>query len=393
MPRGSPRYRAVVIGHTGRGNYGHGLDVALVGFPEVDIVAVADPDETGRRSATERIRAPRAYADYRTMLEREHPDLVVVAPRWVGARVAMVTAAAEIGAHVLIEKPLAATVAEADVLLAATRRARVKVAVAHQGRVHPATLHAFRLVREGAIGRLRLVHGYGKMDHRGGGQDLMVLGTHVLDLMSLFCGLPTWVSGELLAGSRLVEPTDVRAGDEEIGPIAGDGLRATYGFPNNVIGFFESFANLGTAETPYGVDLVGDAGQLSLRGGFTKPLLRHPHPYAVPGVTTVQWEHLDVPGAEAGDVAVAADVSPAELTRRANKSLVYDFLDAIAEDREPAASGDSARVALEMIQAVAAAHVAGGRVQLPLIQRTHPLSAFSESASVKTSNERGEERS
>lgn len=378
MTRTQHQYRAAVIGHTGRGNYGHGMDVALVGLPGVEIVAVADPDEAGRANAQARAKAPRSYADYREMLERERPNLVVIGPRWVGEHLAMVTAAAEIGAHVFIEKPFAASLAEADRMLAATKRAGVKMAVAHQGRLHPATLHAARLVREGAIGRLRLVRGYGKMDHRGGEQDLILLGTHVLDQMRFFAGDANWVSGELLVGSRLAEPGDVRAGVEEIGPVAGDGMRATYGFPDGVLGLFESFVGLGRTESPYGLELVGEDGQLSLRGGFTKYLLRYPRPYAAPGATDDRWELVAVPGAAPGEVPGAGDAPSAELTRHANQQLVRDLLTAIEEDREPATSGESARAVLEMIQAVAAAHVSGGRVVLPLAQREHPLQVKSE---------------
>ena len=42
-----PRYRAAVIGHTGHGNYGHGLDTVWKSFDFIDVVAVADPDDQG----------------------------------------------------------------------------------------------------------------------------------------------------------------------------------------------------------------------------------------------------------------------------------------------------------------------------------------------------------
>jgi hypothetical protein len=44
----SQRYRAAVVGETGRGNYGHGLDLAFAGLPGVEVVAVAGED--GERS-------------------------------------------------------------------------------------------------------------------------------------------------------------------------------------------------------------------------------------------------------------------------------------------------------------------------------------------------------
>ncbi|RIK45358.1 MAG: hypothetical protein DCC57_16690 [Chloroflexi bacterium] len=383
-------YRAAVLGHTGRGNYGHGLDIAFVGIPDIEVVAVADLDPAGRAQAQARTAAPRAYADYRTLLAEERPNLVAVAPRFVGQRLAMVEAAAAVGAHLYVEKPLAATLAEADAMLAACARAGVKLAVAHQGRLHPVTLHALDLVRQGAIGRLRLIRGYGKMDARGGGQDLMILGTHVLDQMRLFGGDAAWVSAELLDGARLTTQADVRPGDEEIAPIAGNGLRATFGFvgPNGaggVVGLFESFAHLGRGEELFGLDLVGEAGQLSLRGGLTKRLLRYPRPYVIPGMEGDRWEPVATPGVAPGDVPDAwlpntglsdagqgSRIDERALFQRANQRLVRDLLDAIAHDREPASSGERARAALELIQAITAAHVQGGRIALPLAARTHP---------------------
>jgi predicted dehydrogenase len=373
-------YRAAIIGHTGHGNYGHGLDVAFMGFPNIEIVAIADPDEAGRTQVQTRTHAPTTYADYRLMLERERPNLVAVAPRFVGDRVAMVEAAAAVGAHMYVEKPLARSLADADAMIAACERAHVKMAVAHQGRLHPVALHAMELVQGGEIGRLRLIRGYGKMDRRGGGQDLMILGTHVLDQMRLFGGDATWASAEILDDARLTTSADLRPGDEEIAPIAGNGLRATYGFTGvgdngSVVGTFESYAGLGEGEELFGMELVGEKGQLSLRGGFTKRLLRYPRPFIVPGEPFDRWQPVITPHVEAGDVPgdEAKTVDSATLVQRANHRLVRDLLDAIENDREPASSGERARAALEMIQAIAAAHVHGGRVTLPLQERTHPF--------------------
>src|SRR5688500_7210264 len=68
--------RAAVIGHTGRGDYGHGLDVIFNDVPGVTVVALADPEESGRAKAAARCGAARQYANYREMLEKEKPQLV-----------------------------------------------------------------------------------------------------------------------------------------------------------------------------------------------------------------------------------------------------------------------------------------------------------------------------
>src|SRR3982751_1321868 len=74
--------KAAIIGHTGRGDYGHGMDICFTNLPGVEVVALADPDEAGRAKAAVRAKAARQYADYREMLAKEKPDLVSIAPRW-----------------------------------------------------------------------------------------------------------------------------------------------------------------------------------------------------------------------------------------------------------------------------------------------------------------------
>ena len=73
-------YRVAVIGATGRGDYGHGVDVAFTKVPGVEIIAVADASDVGRAAAQKRISAPTAYADYHQMLAQEKPDIVGICP-------------------------------------------------------------------------------------------------------------------------------------------------------------------------------------------------------------------------------------------------------------------------------------------------------------------------
>src|SRR5262245_58428155 len=100
-------YRVAVIGRTGKGNYGHGLDVVWKALDNVRLVAVADEDEKGRAAAARRLGVANAYADYREMLEKERPQVVSVADRWLDAHKDMVVACARAGASVFLEKPMA----------------------------------------------------------------------------------------------------------------------------------------------------------------------------------------------------------------------------------------------------------------------------------------------
>src|SRR5690242_3913869 len=169
MPK---KYRVAVIGRTGKGNYGHGLDVVWKALDNVEVVAVADEDARGR-AAARRLRARHAYADYREMLARERPHLVSVADRYLDHHRDLVLACARAGASIFLEKPMARTLAEADEMVAACERHHVKLAIAHQTRYSPRLERVKELLEGGTLGDLLEMRCRGKEDSRVGGQDLM----------------------------------------------------------------------------------------------------------------------------------------------------------------------------------------------------------------------------
>src|SRR3989440_734866 len=206
------KYRVAVIGRTGKGNYGHGLDVVWKGLEDVEIVAVADENDKGRASAAKRLGASNAYADYRQMLDKEKPQIVSVADRYLDAHRDMVVACARAGASIFLEKPMARTLAEADEMIRACERHHVKLAIAHQTRYSPRVQRIKELITAGRLGDLLELHGRGKEDSRGGGEDLMVLGTHIMDLMRVFAGDARWCFATVLQGGKPSENRDVRQG-------------------------------------------------------------------------------------------------------------------------------------------------------------------------------------
>ena len=117
--------RVAIIGETGNGGYGHHFDQAFVSVAGAEIVALADPDEAGREKYMELTGAATGYADYHEMLKTEKPDVVVIAPHELNIHLPMVLAAAEHGAHVYVEKPLAATVGAVDAMMEACENAGV----------------------------------------------------------------------------------------------------------------------------------------------------------------------------------------------------------------------------------------------------------------------------
>ena len=62
-------FRVGVIGHTGRGNFGHGLDSVWKLHPRTTIAGIADAEPNGLKRAQAKLKEGKAYADYREMLD------------------------------------------------------------------------------------------------------------------------------------------------------------------------------------------------------------------------------------------------------------------------------------------------------------------------------------
>ncbi|MGD0089075.1 MAG: Gfo/Idh/MocA family oxidoreductase [Planctomycetota bacterium] len=354
-------YRAAIIGHTGKGNFGHGLDVCFNGREDAVVVAVSDPDPAGRAKAAQRAKAPRQYADFREMLAQEKPQLVSIAPRWPVLHHDLALAALQAGAHLYCEKPFTSTLAEADELLAAANKSGLKIAVAHQMRLAPGILHLKKMLDAGLIGELQEIRARGKQDHRAGGEDLMVLGVHLFNLMIFFAGPAQWCSARVRQQGHEITLADAHAATEDIGPVAGDDIAAEFGFAKAVKAVFGSSAgNRGRTEH-WGLELSGSKGVAKVAADIPPKVFVRKS-----GAPEDAWE--PVPEDPALNAPPEKDAfSPA------NRRMVDDLLAAIREAREPFCSGRDGMKAVEMVLAVYSSALSGARVPLPLEKRAHPL--------------------
>ena len=361
-----PRYRAAVIGHTGHGNYGHGLDTVWKSFDFIDVVAVADPDDEGRAKGLERTGAKRAYRDYREMLRKEKPDLVSIGPRWVDQRVDMVTAAAEAGAHIYLEKPFAQDLMDADRLVDVVERNGVKVQVAHQMVRNAAALTVQEVLRAGEIGTIQEFRARGKEDRRAGGEDLMVLGSHTCTIMRMFLGDPKWVFAHVTHDGREIASRHVKTATEPVGPIAGNQIAAMFAFDNGVHGYFGSKVNDKTDRKRFGMYFYGTKGVIYLPNGHDAQPLILRTPAWMPDAQH-HWEKIALTVGRDPQVSATG-------FKLANMRMVEDLLQAIEQDRQPACSVYDGRWSIEMIVSIYESQRTGARVELPLKDRQHPLS-------------------
>ena len=351
-------YRAAAIGHTGAGNFGHGLHIAYKDIENVEFIAVSDPNEAGREKAAAEAGALRSYADYRDMLEKETLDIVSVGPRWTSEHVAMVTACLEAGCHVYSEKPMTSTLADGDIIVETAKAHGLKVAVAHQAVYLPAT-HAIRqMLNDGKIGAIQAIYASGKQDRRGGGEDMIVLGTHLFNMMRFFVGDVAWMQSHVTKDGKEV----VYGGDHEptepVGPVAGDCINSYLAFKNGISGFFQS-RNDQAGSGRYGMEIVGTEGIFSLRGDVANRLMVYPYPVLLPSNPDQEWEAIDL------------DSTPFS---RGNELAIRDLIGAVENDRKPISAAEDAVAALEMILGAYESQLSGERVPFPIANREHPLS-------------------
>ena len=130
--------------------------------PEAEIVGVCDDNPARMEMAVRNFQIPseRVFEDVEECLERARPDFVILCPA-TGRHAEYVERVAPYRVHMLVEKPFAASLKDADRMITAARRGRVMLAINWPLRWSPSHCTAFRLLSEGRIGELEEVHYYG----------------------------------------------------------------------------------------------------------------------------------------------------------------------------------------------------------------------------------------
>ena len=349
--------------------------MALVVGRNADAVAAAAAKWGWEESAT----------DWRSVLERDDIDVVdIVTPGSSHAEIAI--AALEAGKHVLCEKPLANTVAEAEAMADAAARAAERGVFAMVGFTYrrvPATTFARQLVAEGRIGRVNQVRASYRQDwlvdpqvplawrlrkELAGSGALGDIGAHAIDLAQFITGQRLEsVSGtlETIVTERPL-PADTSPGElASLGGAAGSGTGEvtvddvamfTGRFDSGVLGSFEATRFATGRKNALRVEVSGTEGAIAFdledlntlefydrtapgdRQGFTRILVTEPsHPYV-----SAWWPAGHMLGYEHGF-----------------SHQVVDFVTAIAEGRQPTpsfADGLHVQRVLDAVERSAADH-------------------------------------
>lgn len=154
--------------------------------------AVADI-HSERASEVAGIYGIKAYQDYREMILRERPDIAVIALPHFLHKDSAVFAAAN-GCHLLLEKPMALSVAECDAIIEAGRRADIRILVGHTQQYITENIMAKSMIQSGNLGKLVMIHDARHVNYfrderplwflekeKAGGGILANLGTHSID--------------------------------------------------------------------------------------------------------------------------------------------------------------------------------------------------------------------
>ncbi|CAN5585078.1 Gfo/Idh/MocA family oxidoreductase [soil metagenome] len=131
------------------------------GHSQVDVVGYSDEKPERVLPVLDRLNLPRELfqSDYRKLLEETKPDIAILCPATAG-HADWTERVAPFGPHILMEKPFASTLAEADRMIAAVAKTGKKLVINWPLRWYPSHVTAKRLIDEGAIGDVFQIHYY-----------------------------------------------------------------------------------------------------------------------------------------------------------------------------------------------------------------------------------------
>lgn len=204
---------------------------AMRRLPGVEVAAIADVDEQRAATLATRFNIPNIYGSTEDLLAKASVDaLAVLSPHHL--HLPAVRLAAERGVHVLVEKALAPTVADAETMIEVCRNHHVVLGGILQYRFTPGARQLRQIVQDGSLGRLffasvsakfrRSADYYTSAPWRGrkaeaGGGALTTQAIHTLDLLIHAMGMPRRVLGRTATVSHRIEVEDLAAGVLEYG--------------------------------------------------------------------------------------------------------------------------------------------------------------------------------
>jgi predicted dehydrogenase len=339
---------------------------ALKALPETELVAVCDV--SAERAANFAARhGGRPFTDVGSLLCETRPEVVLIGtPHPLHAEPAI--RCAEAGVHVLVEKPLAANLADCDAMLTAARKAGVHLGVISQRRFYEPVRRMKAAIDAGKIGRpvlgLFLMYSWrdaayyasdpwrGKWSTEGGGV-LVNQSPHMLDLLRWFLGPIAEVTGYW---ANLNHPT------VEVDDTAAVSLRFAGGGLGSILTSLAQKPGIYTKVHVHGdngasIGVETDRGATFIAG--MTPIAEPPlnDLWTIPGE-----EHL-LPQFQAEDRAQFAHI---DAMTHYHALQIADFVQAVLEDRPPLVTGEDGRAVVELFTAIYRSNQERRAIPLPI---------------------------
>lgn len=321
----------------------------------LNIVAICDVVETRMNEAVQAFSLTEhteKYTDYRKMLQEKQPDLVAICTE-SGTHATIAIDCIQAGCHLIIEKPIALSLEDADRIIELARQHNVKVSACHQNRFNKSVQKIREAVESERFGRLlhatahiRWSRGesyYLQAPWRGtwaqDGGALMNQCIHNIDLLR-------WMMGgdiiEVMAMTDNLQHDYIEA--EDFGA-------ALIRFRNGSYGIVEGTTNVYPTNLEETLYIFGNQGTVKA-GGKSVNIIE-------------EWRFAD----ETEDpVEVKAKFSedPPSVYGFGHTPLYEDVVNAIQQDREPYVTAQDGRDALELVLAIYKAAAQGSKVEFPL---------------------------
>ncbi len=351
------------VGFLGIGPRGLSQARAYALHPRVELAAICDVDAERLAAAAGEFGVERTYADFRAMLDAEDLDVVNIPTRTdLHAPLTIGVLEHRAPKAVVVEKPMATSLSDADRMVELAAAARTRLAVHHQMRTTPTFQVAERLIDQGAIGPLTSIKIRGKGYY--GGYDMLNIGTHLLNGARRFAGQARSVTAMCLTGGRPTTAADVIEGPYGFGLLAGEDISAVYEFDGGLHAFAEMHRRSQSDSGWVHLKLYGEDGALCLYNS-RQLFIRRGRDSCVGRVPWETYELDDADrilhGCDYVDHA-GGDLWMAEETVRA-----------LDDDREHECSGLEGRAVMEMMDGAWVSHFSRARVDFPLPRGDHPL--------------------
>jgi predicted dehydrogenase len=324
---------------------------AIERTPGARLVAICREEATRAAEAARQFGVP-CEPSYAALLARPDADAICICTP-SGQHAAQAIAAARAGKHVLVEKPMALTLDDADAMIAACGTAGVQLGVALQRRTEPQFQELRAAIAAGELGRLTLgsvsvpylrpQSYYDSAAWRGtwaldGGGALMNQGIHLLDLLVWLMGDVAEVQANAATLTHAIEVEDCVTA----------ALRFTSGALGTVMATTSAAPGF-----PHRVEVYGD------RGGAQ-----------IEGEQIVRWEiagqepRTKKPELNAAPVAAGAGASPGGIGAAGHTRLLADFVAAIRAGREPLVPGEEGRRSLALALAIYESARSGAKITI-----------------------------